>query len=1140
MKKTPVLTGGCRVLPKLSHQTLLTMRLTILLLTVALIQVHARSYSQKVTLSGNNIPLHKMFKMVEQQTGYSFFYNNADIRGKATGVVNYRNTPLKALLGDALKGQQLSYSIKGKTIFIAPAYFPALTPAAPFQAEEVQSVITGTVTDSTGKPMSGVSVQLKGTKHGTITNDVGEFSLEISDAASAILIFRFVGYEVKEVPLDGRTKLHVQLVAEQHAMDDIVVTALGVRREERSLGYSVQRVKGAEFQTVKGVDIGTSLTGQVSGLVIKNSTEFDATPTIELRGESALLVIDGVPYGNVTLRDIPTDNIESIDVLKGPTASALYGARGANGAIMITTKSGKGEGISVDFNSNTMVTLGYLAIPKVQTSYGHGEDGEIATDYVWGPKLDNGDSAVQWNPIDKKKEMMPLVSIGKNNLRNFMNMGVINNTNVSVTQSGKNGFFRAGFNYIYNKGEFPNQHLNIGNFTLDGKINAGKKFSLEGHMGFRRSATPQTWGSGYGDQGYLYQILMWTGPDYDIRQYKDYWVTPNVKQNWLYDAWYDNPYLIAYQKLVGSEQNKLNASAIANYHFNDHLKLMLRSGYDYYKYETTVQSPAGINSTRGDAVGGFSWNFGGKGFFGMGEQWGFSTNNDLILTYNQNFGKLSVDVLGGGSVYYYVDRELGAKTVNGLQLPGWYSLANAIPSTTAGVNSIANNFSTSKKQVNSLYAKASFGWNKLAYIDITGRNDWSSTQSADHRSYFYPSVSGSLILSEFIHLPSFVDMWKVRSSWTIDKDMAGVYDNNRAYSIGLSWGLTSASYPSNLLPANLLPSSSRSWEFGTAAFLFKNRFHFDVAYFSKYYYNQQESLTISSASGFGTTLVNSQATYARRGMEVTVDGDIIRNSGFRWNSTINWSYNHRYWVHYDPVYSPDDLWHKKKGERLDDYLINDWERDPQGNVINVNGFPVQSDYQKKIGYGDPDFSFGFINNFTIGNFLIGINIDGRIGGIMYDYIWDKMFDTGANPETDTKWRYDQVVKGLTNYVGAGVKVVSGDVAYDKYGRITSDTRKYAANDVPVGYQEYEQWISGGGNHGYMNESFVKLREVSVGYSIPAKLLSRKGVIKNATVSLTAQNVLLLTGFKFSDPDRDTENLNSPSQRMVGFNIKLGF
>src|SRR5699024_329052 len=260
--------------------------------------------------------------------------------------------------------------------------------------------------------------------------------------------------------------------------------------------------------------------------------------------------------------------------------------------------------------SNTMFQMGYLAIPKVQTSYGHGIDGHLSTDYVWGPKLDIGDSAMQWNPITKRKEMMPLVSSGKNNLKNFMQTGFVTNNNISITQSGDKGYFRAGINHVFDKGQWPNSHLNIINYTMSGELKVGDKFDLQSSMGYTFQKSPQIWGRGYGTQGYLYQILMWSGPDYDIRQYRDYWVKPNVEQNWLYTAWYDNPYLIAYEKLDGIQKNKLYASLTANYKFTKGFNLKFRSGYDFYKNEETVQSPAGINSTRGGSSGNtFSWNY---------------------------------------------------------------------------------------------------------------------------------------------------------------------------------------------------------------------------------------------------------------------------------------------------------------------------------------------------------------------------------------------------------------------------------------------------------------------------------------------------------------------------------------------------
>ncbi|MGK9117838.1 SusC/RagA family TonB-linked outer membrane protein [Olivibacter jilunii] len=1012
----------------------------------------------------------------------------------------------------------------------------------------VQKEVAGTVKDATDDSLlPGVSVLVKGMDRGTITDASGRFVLrDVPD--DAIIVFSYMGYQTIEEPIGKRQLIHVSLRRSESQLEEVVVTALGIKREEKSLGYAVQKVSGEALQTVKGVDVGTSLSGKVSGLVVKNSTEFNARPTIELRGETPIIVIDGVPYGNMTLRDIPTDDIADMNILKGATASALYGSRGGSGAIIITTKKGKAKGFSIDVNSNTMTQMGFLAIPKVQTSYGHGINGAIADDYVWGPKLDIGQTAEQWNPLTKQYEDMPLVSSGKDNLKNFLERGIITNNNVSITQTGEHGFFRTSLNHILNKGQYPNTKLNIINFTNSGEMKLGDKVTIGAQTGYTRQNAPQIWGTGYGNQGYLYQILMWTGPDYDIRQYRDYWITPHQQQNWLYDAWYDNPYLIAYEKLNGITQNKLYASFNANYQVNKNLNILFRTGYDFYSNVETIRNPIGINSTRSSFyVGryisrengsvltpGTYIPFNSLGTYGINKDWGFSTNNDFIVTYNNSWGKFGLNALGGGTIYYYNDRSLDAATQNGLSVPGWYSLAASVDKALVAETEY-------RRQINSVFGKASFSWDDAVFIDVTGRNDWSSTQSKNQRSYFYPSIAASFILSEYLKLPQAFDMIKLRGSWAVDKSPLDVYANNRTYTVtpGAWDNQNTAGYPSNLLGKSLLANAHRTYEFGGNIALLQKRIGLDITYFNKYYYNQQEEVTISSASGFTKTLVNTDETYERRGLEITLSGTPIRNSNFEWNTAINWSNNHQYYVNLDPVYSSDDLW-TKKGARKDVYLKNKWERDPEGNIIHVNGIPKKSDYQSKMGYGDPDFMFGFINNFRLGNFNLGITIDGRIGGLMYNYIWDKMFDTGANPETDNQYRYDAVVNGLSNYVGQGVKVVSGEATYDKYGRITSDTRVYTANDVQVNYQDYAQSLSGGDKeHGVQNQSFVKLREISLGYNFPAKLLA-KTRIKSASVSLTGQNVLLFTKFKFSDPDVFTENLNSPSQRMLGLNIRLGF
>ena len=1106
-------------------KTLLIMKLTAILLFIACLQASAKTDAQTVTLSGKNVPLEKVFREIKKQSGYDFWYENKLLRKARNVDLKLHNVEIEQALELCFRDQPLTYQIVDRTIVVKAK------PKLPDVSTEKLAVmlppfdIKGRVTDEDGNPLAGASVKLKGSDLGTATDANGNFTLEVP-GAGGVLRISYIGHQPAEVSVSKSGDIVIRLMKMEAAIEEVVVTALGIKRQEKQLGYAVQKVKSEAVQTVKGVDVATSLTGQVSGLVIKNSTEFFARPTVQLRGEGALLVVDGVAYGNMSLRDIPTDDIESIDVLKGPTASSLYGARASGGVLMVTTKKASGTGLSVNINSNTMFQLGFLAIPKVQSNYGRGQYGQIDNDYVWGPRLDAGNTARDWNPQTMQfEDNRPLLSVGKNNLKNFMQTGVVTNNNISVAQSGQNGGFRASFNHIYNKGQFPNAKLNMYNFTLSGEIKATDKFSLEGRMGVSRRQAPQIWGTGYGNQGYLYQLIMWTGTEYDIRQYRNYWKVPNKTQNWMYDAWYDNPYLIAYEKLNGIEQNTINASVTANYKFTNDLKLMLRLGYDVYSNAQTWRNPtANIYSTRG------GWN--AKGRYTISKGWGWSTDDDVILSYTKKLGGFNLDAMGGANVYRYIDESLEASTKNGLTSPTFYSLNASVEPAT-----ISPGYSSYQK--NSLFGRVSIGWRNGLFVDFTGRNDWISAQPKNNSRYFYPSIGTSLVLSEFIKMPHYVDMWKIRGSWATFKTPAGVYATNRLYSTTASaWNtMNSASYPDNLFGGDLLPTSARTWEIGTSAYFLKKRVHLDIAYFNKYYFNRQVSATIPASSGFNTTLVNTDETYVRKGFEITVDGTVIKKRNFEWHSMINWSNHHRYYVELDSALSAKDLW-TKKGERLDGYIDYYWLRDPQGNVIHNNGRPVDSDYRKRYGYTDPDFSFGFINNFTIGKFMVGLNIDGRIGGLMYNYVYDKMWDTGTNPESDNQYRYDETVNGLTNFIGQGVKVGSGTVTFDNFGNITSDTRKYAPNDVVVSYQDYAQNFRGG-DYGVQKKTFVKVREVSAGYRIPAKFLGKSG-IKTASVSLTAQNVLLLTKFKFSDPDVDDENLNAPSQRVVGVNIKLGF
>ena len=317
------------------------------------------------------------------------------------------------LLREVLSKNNISYNFADNYISLhvrkeADVQSLAVSP----QQKKNTVLVSGTIVDTAGEPIIGANIKLKGAQGtGTITDVEGNFKLEVP--TNGVLIVSFIGYQQQEVAVNGKTMLKIKMAEDAEMIDEVVVTALGIKREEKALGYAVQKVGGSKLSTVKPVNIATSLTGKVAGLNVTNSTEFNTAPTLKLRGETPLLVVDGVPYSNISLNDIAADDIESVDVLKGATASALYGARGGSGAIMVTTKKGSQEGLNISVNSSTMFNAGYLVLPEVQHGYSTGQGGKYtAADFVWGDKLDIGRTAVQYDPYTYEWKEMPLVSKG--------------------------------------------------------------------------------------------------------------------------------------------------------------------------------------------------------------------------------------------------------------------------------------------------------------------------------------------------------------------------------------------------------------------------------------------------------------------------------------------------------------------------------------------------------------------------------------------------------------------------------------------------------------------------------------------------------------------------------------------------------
>lgn len=1016
-----------------------------------------------------------------------------------------------------------------------------------FQVFGQETVIKGKVSSANdGKPLAGVAVFIDGTTRGDITDPQGNYA--VSADIGEVLVFSFLGMESQSVTIRNTAPIDVQLKEAANTLDDVVVTALAIKREEKALGYSVQKVSAESLQKVQGVDVGTSLTGKIAGMTVFNSTDFGDAPTISLRGETPLLVIDGVPYSNMSLRDIAAEDIESIDVLKGATASALYGYRGASGAIMVTTKNGTGAdgGLTVTLSTNTMFQAGFLAIPEKQSAYGRGTNYayDMNSDESWGAPLD-GTIRTQWDPKAKEYRDYAYLPVGKDNFKNFLEQGYVTNNNLSVAYQGKVASLRTSFNWTENKGQYPNSIYDKYGVTFGGNINL-KKFKLDMNMAYHKQSSPNIGFNGYTSYDPMYTLLIWTASDYDIRDYKDnYWLIPDEKQNFTYKSTHNNPYYDRYERTKSINRDIFNASFGATYEFTPWLKAVFRTGIDFYvgREEIRVSKDSYVSTGNTGAGDGATWIGKDTGAFATGRNTGYSINSDLMLSADKTFGDFRVEGMVGGNIFYNQDDSMWGNTVNGISVPGYFSLKASVDPANVGS-------SIYKRQVNSLYGRVGLSWRSMLYADFTLRNDWSSTLPASTRSYLYPSVSGSFVASELLPETTrqWLDMWKVRGSWTVSKTPAGIYDTNINFTVtNPAWGTAaSAKMPTSLNVGDVDPEASSTYEIGTQAIFLKKRLSVDVTYFHKLMYDFLVYGSVSSASGYTSAYVNSDEEIVRRGWEIALTATPIRNKDWEWNITANWSKYARYYKQLDEEYSSDKPW-VKVGSRVDAYALKDYALDPDGNHIYSNGRIQFNPFDSCVGYSDPDWTWGLSTNVSYRNFTLSLSFDGRVGGLANTMTESYMWTSGAHPGTLTKERAaDTANPGSNNFLGKGVKVVSGTVEYDSYGNVLSDTRVFAPNDVYSTYKQYIKdlhsgvaWGGAGRPADLYSTTFFKLRELSLSYRLPQRLV--KGWAKSATVSLVGQNLFLWAkDFKYSDPDGGSENFSDPSIRYLGFNVKLTF
>jgi TonB-linked SusC/RagA family outer membrane protein len=1054
-----------------------------------------------------------------------------------------------------------------------------------------QSVtLNGKVVDQAGVPMLGVNVIERNTSNGTITNADGMYSLTVSQ--DAVIVFSFVGFQSQQIALDGLTEINLTLIEDVYTLDEAVVTALGISRAKKSVGYSTQEVEMEDLQNTSVQNIGNLMTGKIAGLAVSNPTGMFQAPTFSLRGRRPLVVIDDIPIES-DLYDINPSNIESINVLKGTTASALYGSRGRNGAILITTKKAKKEGLNVTVFNSTMVTAGFTVYPETQNEYGNGSNGQYEFwdgkdggisdgDMVWGPAFADNLEIAQWNsPIrdmqtgetidwygdvsgtmydDRSRyERVPIPWEFNDFLNEFLETGYVTNTDVSISYKGEKSSQRFAVNYNKMKGQVPNTELHTGGASLISTYQLAKNLELDTKFSYNKVYSPNYPRYGYGPKNHMYTILIWMGWDVNAQDMRDHLWVPGQEgyrqANFNY-AWYNNPFFAANELNQMYDEDLYNGQIKLKYNITKDLSIQGRvSGVIRDRFEDR-QSPKSYLNYGDPRDGDYkTWN----------RNW-IQIDNDIILTYHKQLGSSVNLTVNAGAASFYHSFEDYYNATDGLIVPDVYSLNNTRGNVKA---------STYKQQklINSAYGTINLDLLDAFFLTLAARNDWSSALPEADNSFFYPSASLSTIVSNLFEMPEFIRYFKVYGSWArVDADLAPpvspsyakIETNLDAYRASVAGyanpyqfesyyinagsfdGKTMLTYPSGIVNPFIKPEQSVSFELGLSSSFFENRLMLDAAYYNVVDKNQIINLPTSEASGFTSRKVNGNE-YTTNGVEVFVNTVPVRKTNLVWNLGFNW--DHRVRKLTEIYGDASKFGNYSVGERVDNYYSTGWMKSPDGEVIvdATTGLPSKDPYPQMFGHLEPDWRFGIQNTLKFNQFTLNVDIDGVVGGVMWSRTVEKMWWGGKHPNS-VEYRDADYFAGIPNYVPNAVNVTEGELVRDAEGNIISDTRVFQDNSTALSWQTWSQ------NYPYrarvneeeseffanvLSRSFIKLRRVALSYDLGSAINSK--TIKGAQVSLFGYNLLILKKAMIIDPDFGHDNdLQDPSARYIGASLSFDF
>ena len=1017
--------------------------------------------------------------------------------------------------------------------------------------------ITGTVEDADG-PLIGATVKVAGTSNGVVTDTNGRFKLRCKRGAT--LEVSYIGYINKTVKAQPGIK--IILDEDKTELSEVVVTALGIKRDRKALGYGVAEIKGADLTKAKETNVINSLSGKVAGLVVQNTAGGNSGSTrVMLRGNTEmtgnnqpLYVIDGVPLDNTNFGSAGTeggydlgdgisainpDDIENMTVLKGPAASALYGSRASHGVILITTKKAEKDKISVEYNGSLTIDVQNAMWDDIQQVYGMGYGGQFSktatsgTNSSWGPKADN-QMVEYFDGVQRPFQMY------KDNTSAFFRTGVTSqNTAILSVNSGKTGM-RFSVTDMRNKDILPNTHMSRDNFNLRVNTSAGP-VDLDFTANYTREDVKNR--PALGDsQSNVGKNLMTLAGTYNQAWLKNYETSEGDYANWNGNDQYNkNPYWDLYKNGNTSEKDIFRLTAKAIWNIDEHLKLQGTVGTDINNmtFEEYI-----AKTTPGKSAGQLQDQI----FKNR------TLNAELLALYNNQFGEFDVNATLGGNIFK-VDNLTTIFTGLNQQMKDVISIMNY------GEQSIQQN--SYKKQINSLFGSASVGYQHTYYLEGTIRGDKSSTLPTSNNIYIYPSVSGSVVFSEFIKNKQIINYGKVRASWaqvgsdTDPYQLVTSYTNSKYSYSGYAMGLISNSVQPN---PDLKPTKTNSFELGLETKFFNGRLGLDVTYYNQSSENQIIALASSAAAGYTHRLINA-GEIQNKGIEVAINGRVLQIKDFAWDAGLNFSKNVN---KVKSLVDGMDYFELEKaswcgvsvgaevGENYGSIMGKDFKRNADGDVI-INaktGLPEVDDEIRTLGNASWDWTGGFYSTFTYKNFRLSAGFDVKMGADIFSMSMRSAYQTGKASGTlagREEWYASEEARQAAGMTSAEWLASGNARGFIVPGVIDNGDGTYRPNDIPVNPEGY--WKSAADNAPGMfvyDNSYIKCREITFGYTFPENMLGK--FVKSLNISFVARNPFIVwKNIPNIDPDSgyNTSGLgleygSLPSRRSYGFNVNVKF